>query len=190
MDFADTLEQLNILIGDTDDFTFTTEEKTRALTKAWNDPYVVSTVWDNSLTYSTTSYQYARPATMTTVKGIYISASNSTSSFPEPVSDDLWSVVGSNIQFAPGAGGGIPNGYTIYIKGAYKLDPDVDTLDTVALQEYVLANAAFETLSMLTLKKANRFLKNDTTMGEAIALKREFRQDMLQARGRLQREFE
>ena len=55
MDFNTTLEELNITLGDTDNVTFTQEEKIRALRKAWNDPYVVDVVYDSSLVFSRTA---------------------------------------------------------------------------------------------------------------------------------------
>jgi len=189
MDFNDTLDELNITLGDTGDVTFTSDEKTRALTKAWNDSYVTQVVWDSSITFETGTYQYAIPTGLTTVKDIYISASNSSSDAPEPISSDLWEVVGTNIQLSPKAAF-IPNGYTMYLKGNYKLDPNSDTLDTVNLQEYVLANAGFQTLTLLGHKKINLFLKNDTTMSELIALRREFQRDVKEYRLALQKEYE
>lgn len=189
MDFSDSLAALNIQLGDTGDITFTSDEKERALTKAWNDAYVTITVWDSSLTFATGTYQYALPDTLTTVKDIYISVSNSTTDAPEPISSDLWEVVEGNIQFSPKASF-ISTGYVLYLKGNYKLDPEVDTLDSVNLQEYVLANAGYQTLLLLSYKKVNLFLKNDTTVSELIALKREFQRDMKEYRTLLAKEYE
>lgn len=186
MTFAQSLTQLNIVLGDTGDVTFTSDEKTRALTKAWNDQFVVKTVWDSSLTYTNTDYNYTLPATLTTLKDIYISISNSTTDFPEPISSDLWEVIDGVIQFQTN---NIPTGYTLYLKGNYKI-ATTDTLDTVNLQEYVTANAGYETLTLLLYKKANLFLKNDVTMSELIGMKRDFKQDVKEFRLRLQREYE
>ena len=188
MDFTDTKNELNIILGDSGDVTFTNEEKERALKKAWNDPYVVKTVWDTSLSFTSGTYQYEIPSTMTTVKDIAISRSNSATDFPQPIDSDLWDVVDGQIQFANNYI--VPTGYTFYVKGVYKLDWNFDTLDTPSMQEYVLSNAGYQTLTLLTHKKANLFLKNDTTMGELIGLKRELRNDMKEARLNLQREYE
>lgn len=187
--YAQTLSTLNIALGDTSNVTFTTEEKQRALTKAWNNSYVVTVQWDSSLTFDTSTYQYTVPSGLTTIKDIYISASNSTSDFPEKISNDLWEVVENKIQFKPQANNIIPDGYTLYLKGNYKVTVD-DTLDTVNLQEYVIALAGYETLTLLGYKKANLFLKNDTSMAELIALRREFKQDVIELRQKLAREFE
>lgn len=190
MDYDTTLEKLNITLGDTENVTFTPEEKQRALTRAWNDSYVVKVVWDSTLTFDSSVYQYAIPTSMDTVKGIYISASNSSSDNPDPINAGLWSVIDGNIHFNALAGRTIPTGYTLYIKGGKKLDPDTDTLDTAGLQEYVIALAGYNTLMLLGYKKANLFLKNDTSMGELITLKRDLRDDVREARAKLQRSFE
>lgn len=190
MTFEETKEQLNITLGDSDNVTFTPEEKIRALRKAWNDSYVVKPVWDSTLTFDASTYQYAIPTSMDTVKGIYLSNSNSSDVFPDPIDAGLWEVVDGKIQFNSLAGRSIPQGYTLYIKGGKKYDYATDTLPTVSLQEYVIALAGYNTLMLLGYKKANLFLKNDTSMGELITLKRDLKQDISEARAKLQRSFE
>ena len=189
MTYAQSLTTLNTILGDTGDVTFTPEEKQRAMTRAWKDPYVVSTVWDSSLTFTDTDYNYTLPATLTTLKDIYLSTSNSTSDFPEPISSDLWEVVGGIIQFLPQANAIIPTNYTLYLKGNYKLTT-ANTIDNAGLEEYVLSLAGVNTLTLLGFKKANLFLKNDLTMGELIALKRDLQQDVREGRLRLAKEYE
>lgn len=190
MDFDETLEELNIILGDTGNVTFTPEEKQRALQKAWKDSYVVNIVWDNSLTFDTSTYQYTLPSGITTVKDIYLSVSNTSSDFPEKISSDLWEVVEGAIQFKPKANSIIPDGHTLYLKGNYKIDYSTDSLPNAGLEEYVLALAGNNTIDLLKYKKANLFLKNDTSMSELISLGREFKQDVREARNRLQREYE
>lgn len=190
MNYEDTLEQLNIELGDTGNVTFTVEEKERALTKAWNDSDVVNTVWDTTLTFDHTTYQYAIPSSLDTVKDIYISISNSTADAPEKIDSDLWEVVNGNIQFSSKATSAIGQGYTLYLKGNYKLDPDSDSISNVTLQEYVTALAGWETLRLLGYKKANLFLKNDISMSELITLKRDFENDVKNLRNKLHTEFE
>jgi len=191
MDFDTALDELNTILGDATNTTFSAEEKERALTKAWNDPYVVVPVWDDSsLTYSTGNYQYALPDGLTALADIYLSLRGASQPMPEPISNDLWEVVAGNIQFSLAADYIIPNGYRLYLRGRYKLDPETDTLDTVNLQEYVLALAGMNTLTLLAHKKANLFIKNDTTMGELIGLRRELMTDVKEARTRLLKEYE
>jgi len=190
MDYQDTYDEVNITLGDSGDITFTPEEKARAVQKAWKDSYVVKTVWDTTLTYSSTTYQYAIPTSMNTVKDIYISPTNSSDVPPQKIERSLWEVVDGNIQFKNNASGFIPDGYTLYIKGNYRYDYTADTLDSENLQEYVIALGAWNTLTLLTYKKANLFLKNDTSMAELISMKRDLKQDVMELRGKLQREFQ
>lgn len=189
MDFDEALDELNLVLGDTGNITFTADEKERALTKAWNDSHVVEPFWDNSLTYDSGDYQYTLPDTQMAVKDIYISAQGDTNPFPEPIDSSLWEVVGTNIQFRPQADNLIPNGYKLYLKGNLKLTTD-DTLDTSNLQEYVLSLAGVDTLKLLMHKKANLFLKNDVTVGELIGLRRDLQADVVELRRRLRKEWE
>lgn len=175
MNFEALLSALNTVLGDTDNFTFTPEEKTRALTEAFNDPYVVTDNWDDSLTFATGTYQYPLPAGVTSVKDISIKTDNS-QDYPEKIDSSLWEVVGSNIQFKPGADV-IPSGYTLYVRSNTKSTIS-DTISGVRLQEYVLKLAQYTCISLLGNKRALRFLKNDTSMSELITLKRDLLQDV------------
>ena len=128
---------------------------------------------------------------MTTVTDIYLSPSNNTTSdFPESISPDLYEIVDGYIQFRNLANSIIPSGWTLYLKGNYKYDYTADTLPTDNLQEYVIALGSYNTLTLLTYAKVNLFLKNDTTLSELIALKRELKQEVLELRGKLQRSYE
>lgn len=189
MTFAESIAQMNIELGDTGNVTFTIEEKQRAMTKAWNDSHTVRTIWDDSLTFSTTTSVYTVPNSLTTVKDIYISRSNSSADEPEKIASNLWEVIEGEIHFKQGANNIIPDGYTLYLKGNYKLTTS-DNITETNLQEYVIALGGWETLRLLGFKKANLFLKNDTSMSELIALKRDFKQDVLEIRARLPREYE
>lgn len=190
MDFQETLDELNITLGDTENVTFTPEEKTRALRKAWNDSYVVDTVFDDTGSFTAGTYNYALPAGMTTISDVFISPSNSTSNAPTTIDSNYYEVSGGNLRFRNDASVYTSSGYGYTVKGYKKLDPDSDTLDTPNLQEYVIALAGFNTLTALGFKKANLFLKNDTTMAELISLRRELEQEVIRLRGKLQRSFE
>lgn len=181
MDFNDFLDDLNIQLGDTDNFTFTPEEKTRALTEAFNDPYVIKAKWDTTLTYTVGTYQYAIPTGVTTVKDIYIRTDNSLNN-PTKIDSSFWDIVGAYIQFSPATN--IPDTYHLFVSGNYKYTIS-DTITEVNVQEYVLTVAQFRCLKLLSNKKVNRFLKNDTTLGEVIALKRDLEQDIANYRRRL-----
>ena len=191
MNYTESLAEVNLTLNDSDDTTFTPEQKARAVKKAWNDSYVVSDVTDNSLVFVTGTRSYAKPSGFTTVTGIGISASNNLAAdFVSPVGTDLWTVQGSNIVFKNNANSVIPTGYVLYITGRKKLDWNTDTLDTTSLQEYVIALGSLNSLTLLSYTKVNLFLKNDTSLGEIIALKRELEQDVTRLRAKLASDFE
>lgn len=189
MTFATGLTTLDTILGDSTNVTFTTGEKTRALTKAWNDPYVVNEVFDTSLTFSSGTYQYTIPATISSIQDIYLSPTGSSNPFPDPIDADLWHEVNGKINFTSQAPRVIPHGYTLYIQGHYKLATS-DSIANTDMQEYVLALAGVETLKLLTHKKANLFTKNDVTMSELIGLRRELQQDVINLRKSLRRTWE
>lgn len=190
MTFSQSLTQLNILLSNTAGFTFNSDETNQLLTDAWNDKYAVNPlVWDTSLTFSVTpspTYQYAIPATLTTVSGIYIE--RSTSDLPERIDDSLWEVVGSNIQFNDKALQVIPDTYTLFLKGRYKVTT-ADTITDIGLQQYIVDLAAYNALRYLLLKKTMQFLRNDTSVSEIIATRRELYTDVVRWRQQLNSEF-
>lgn len=187
MTFAQSLAQLNILISNTTGFTFNTDETNQILTDAWNDKYAVNPiVWDESLTFSISNFTYAIPATLTTVSEIYITRTST--EFPTPVDRKLWRVVGSNIKFMDGAVQVIPDGYTLRLKGRYSVTTS-DTITDIGLQEYIISLAAYHALRYLLLKRTMQFIKNDTSVAEIVAAKREFYTDVVRWRQQLQAEF-
>lgn len=189
MDFSAFKTQLNIRLGDTDNFTFTDEEKTSNLTEAFQDESVVSPAWDSSLTFDTSTYQYARPATVDVVQDIYIRLSNASDTEPQKIDSALWEVVGANIQFKAPAFSIIPDNYTLYLKGKNKYTIS-DTITEVNVQEYVLNIAQLHCLNMLGVKKALKFLKNDISVNELVTIKRELERKVGQYKQRLPRSFE
>jgi hypothetical protein len=189
MDFSTSLTTLDTILGDAANTTFSVAEKTRAMTRAWNDSFVVKRLVDSSLSYTQGAYRYAIPAALTTIHDILISPTGSAQPFPEPISNDLYEVVNGYIEFAQRADYVIPNGYTLYLRGNYKFTT-TDSLPKVNLQEYVLALAGVNTLTLLTHKKANLFIKNDTSMGELIGLRRELMNDVKELRNRLPKHYE
>lgn len=189
LSFATAETTLDTILGDGADTTFSSSEKQRALTKAWNDSYVVNEVWDTSLTYTTGTYQYTLPATLTALQDIYISATGSSNPMPDPIDSSLWELVNGKIQFNARADATIPGSSTLYLKGHYKLTTS-DSIANADMQEYVLALAGVETLKMLAHKKANLFTKNDVTVSELITIKRELQQDVVDLRRRMRRSWE
>lgn len=187
MTYEQLLAKLNIRLGDTDNFAFTTEEKEEALNEAFNDEHVVGTVWDSSLSFTHGTFQYARPSGIDVVTDIYIKPDNSEDE-PEKIASDLWEVVGSNIHFKAGAKV-IPEGYTLYVKGRTKYDVD-DTITETRLQEFILNMAQLHCLNMYGTKKALKFIKNDTSMSEIIAFKRELERKVAGYKARVPRSYE
>lgn len=189
MDFATAGTTLNTILDDSNDTTFSSSQKQRALTEAWNDTYVTSEVWDASLTYASGTYRYAKPATVTALQDIYLSATGSSSPFPDPIDNSLWEVVNGYIQFNSRADRIIPHGYTLYLKGRYKL-VTTDSISDTNVQEYVLALAGTKTLKLLLHKKVNLFTKNDVSVSELLNTKRELEQDVVRYRQQLPRAWE
>lgn len=189
MDKSAALTTLNLRLGDTNNFTFTSDEKNQALDEAFNDDHVFSTVWDDSLTYDQNAYQYAKPTGIDVVQDISIRPDNTTATEPESIASSLWEVIDSNIHFKNGANRAIPHGYTLFIKGKNKYTTS-DTITETNVQEYVLNLAQLKCLKMLGVKKSLSFLKNDTSMGEIIAIKRELERDVQEYRRKLPKSFE
>lgn len=188
MDFEETLAEMNITLGDTEDTTFTPEEKTQALTRAWNDQYVVDYVWDDTGSlFSTGSYTTAVPTSLTTIRDIGIKASPS--DFPSSIDKTFWEIIDGQIHWSDKARYTLTDGTALYVLGTKKLTVD-DTISSKALQDYVVDLGAVKTLTLLGYKKANLFLKNDTSMGELIALKRELQKDIENYRARFPKQFQ
>jgi hypothetical protein len=189
MDFNQLKTELNIRLGDTDNFAFTNEDKEAALTEAINDENAVAVVRDDSLTYNQTTYEYNLLATVTTVKDIYIKASPSTIDEPEKIASSLWEVVDGVLYFKPPASNTIPTGSTIFIVGHHKVTV-ADTVTQTNLQEFILNNAHLKCLKKLSTIKVLKFLKNDVSVAEIVAVKRELEREVAQYKARLPRSFE
>lgn len=185
MDFAAFLIQLNLLISDTL-LQLTVDQKTAALTAAFNDRYVIKRIWDATLVFSMSTYQYALPVGLTTVNEIYLT--RSTDNFPERLSAELWEVINGQIQFDAKAKYKIPDGYTLYLRGDYKY-VTTDVITSTGLQNYIISLAGYNALRGLAYARAFSFLRNDTTMGEVVALRREMYADMIHYRQQLPREY-
>lgn len=189
MDFTALKAELNIRIGDTDNFTFTIEEKTSALTEAINDESVVKPSWNDSVTFDSSTYQYAKPSTVDVVKDIYMKRSASTDVFPEKIDSSLWEIVGSNIQFKPISSRFIPDGTVLYLRGSDKYTIS-DTIAETNVQEYILNLSQLHLYTMLGTKKAFKFLKNDTSISEIVTMRRELERKVADYKRRLPRSFE
>lgn len=189
MNEAALLTTLNIRIGDTDNFALTADEKTEALDEAINDHAVFKPKWDSSLTFSETTYQYAKPSGIDVLQDIYIRPTNGTDSEPEKIDPSLWEVVDTNIQFKNGANRYLTTNDVLFLRGKTKYLTS-DTITETNLQEFVLNLAQLHCYEMMMARRSFRFLKNDTSMSEIIAAKRECERKIVEYRRRLPREFE
>lgn len=198
MTFTEMLVSLNLLTTQTANFTFTSDEINLALTNAWNDSFVVSTVWDSSLNYSTGTWQYPLPATLISVKEVYLILPDfaletippgTSDQYPGRIDSSLWEVVDGNLQFAADAQRYIPDSHVLYLKGTYKLQL-TDSLPTVNIINYVLWLAADNMMMQLLLKSAFVFLRNDTNLQGIVAAQKVTGTKVLEMKQRLFREFQ
>lgn len=187
MTFAQGLTELSTMTSQGGNFTFTSDELTQALAEAWNDKFVVSRVYDSTLTYLVGTYSYSVPTSMTVVRDIYFQRTST--DYPELLGKDLYEVLNGSIIFNIRAERWLGDNYTLYVRGAYKKTVS-DTLDTTHLINYVLNRAAEILLGRLLLKKTFVFLTNDTNVAEINAAINIFRQNVLMAKQGIAREFE
>lgn len=180
MTYAEAQDTLDIDLADSDNFTFTPEEKQRALTQAWNDPFNVTTVWDETLAYDVNGYQYTKPTTLENVKSLYYK--NTAEPFPVRLEAGSWEATADSIYITPEARYTIPDGATLICKGVKQLTTADDVADD--RQEYVLKVARYNLLSMLGGKKVNKFLQNDTTTAEIMAMRQTLEKDIAAMRRR------
>lgn len=185
--FSDALTQLKLLTSQTTNFTFTDDELTQALQEAWNNTYVCKTVLDTSVTFTSGTFTYSIPSTLTTVTDIYY---NPTSTDPlTKIASDLYTTVDGQIIFIDNVTRWLDDTYTLTLKGRYKL-ATTDSLTTDPLVNYVLSCAGYYLLKRLSYKHAFQFLKNDTTMSDIINARRDMQADMLTYKQALLREYE
>lgn len=189
MTFAELKAKLNTRLGDVDNFAFTSEEKDEILTEAIQDPYVVQTTWDETLTFLTGTWRYEVPEGVSTVKDVYVKRGVELE--PEPIAVPYEIVVEDGTRYLQFKGGShrLPHNQTMYIRGSYKLTI-ADDIEDVRTQQYVLNLAQLNALDNLGMKKVLRFLKNDTSVSEIIAIKRELERKVIQHRASIQREYQ
>lgn len=196
--YDDALVSLGIITSQTANFTFTSDEMNMALTNAWNDSFVVSTIWDSSLNYATGTWQYPIPSGLTTVKevslilpdfGLDTIPPGTSDQYPGRIDSSLWEVVGANLQFAYDAQRYIPDSHVLYLKGTYKLQLS-DSLPAVNLINYVLWLAADNLMMQLLLKSAFVFLRNDTNLMAIVNAQKVTGTKVLEMKQRLLREFQ
>lgn len=186
MTYAEALSELDILLGDTDNFTFTPEEKQRSITDAWRDRFVVTKVSDATNTYSNLTRTY----TITGLSTIREVRYNISGQWPETLPSEAYELVGTTtLNIEKDFRYMIPEGSTLTVNGNYK--PTIaDDITNEQMIEYVLALAHYNTLKLLGAKKTNRFIKNDTNMNEIIALRNALAVDIRGLRQGLEQNYE
>lgn len=185
--FTDAQTQLALLTSQEANFTFSGDELQQALETAWNDTYVCSEIFDDSLTFESGTWQYTVPGTVTVVRELMYT--RTTTDSPERISSDLYEIVDNNIQFFTGIERWLITGTTIYVKGLVKLTTD-DVLGTAELVNYVLYTAALMLLNSLVFKNAFVFLRNDITMVDISRAIQIMEGQVIRYRQALRREFE
>lgn len=186
MDFDDFLTALTNLIGDKLS-QLTADQYEQALTSAFNDQWATEPVFDNSLVFTSSAWQYALPATITAVSGVYIE--RDTSQFPEEISTELWEVVDGKLQFNNKARWTLTDTYPLWLRGRYKVGVN-DTITDAGLQEYIQALSGWYALRNLSYARAFSFLVNDTTMADIASIKNQVLQEVLMWRQQLGTEFQ
>lgn len=185
--FPDAQTQLALLTSQTANFTFNNDEMTQALTEAWQDDFNCVVVWDTSLVYSATTYQYTIPSGIDVVINIY--TQKTTQDKPERIDSSLYEIVNGIIQFNPRADSWLMDSQTLQVKGRTKLTVD-DELPTTQLINYVLYSAATGLLNRLVLKQAFVFLRNDISMNDITRAISTVSSQALRYKQGLLREFE
>lgn len=186
---AQAITQLSLLTSQTSpaNFTFTSDELTQAMQTAWNDTYVCKPVYDSSLSYTVGTYQYTLPATVTTVKEIYIKKTSN--QYPQRINPSMYEVINGVITFNEGVEKWLYDTFTLYLKGLYKL-ASTDSLTTDELVNYTIWRATEILLQNLLFKKVFYFLKTDTTVRDIVAAQQQAQAQVLRYKQALLREFE
>jgi len=190
MDLDTFKSKLNIRLGDSDNFAFTDDEKEEMLVEAMEDPYITESRVDATLTYSQGTFEYEIPEELSTVKDVYIKYG--TTADPETMALP-YDIVGNAedgrfLRFKKGSEA-IPDGQTIYLRGNYKF-LTTDTIDDPRLQNYILNLAQLNAMDGVGIKKILKFVKNDTSISEILALRDQLERKVARHRASIPREFQ
>lgn len=191
MTTADAQLELSTLLSDTLQ-QVSADRLTQAITQAWRDGYVVTKVYDSSVTFVQGTYEYAVPATVSNIESI--ETQRDSSQPPEPIDASFWSVVSvggvRTLKISTRGNWVLPSGYPLFIRGKYKLTTsDPIPTNALVLQNYVVSLAAFIVLKQIGYTKVLSFLQNDTSMSELLAFRNQMQQDMFQYRAQLSTEY-
>lgn len=188
MEFSDFLTALNLMLSDTNNFALSVDQKTQNLTTAFQDQYAIAEVWDGSLVYSVSDYQYLLPTDVDVVWDIYTERDPTLPTNPEPIDTRLWEQIAGNIQFTRDSQWKIPDQQTIWIHGGHKVTVS-DNITDEAVQNYLLSLAGWISLRNIGYTRLLSFLRNDSTVADIINLRKEMLADMQMYRDQLQTRF-
>lgn len=162
-DIDELLIRMNTQLRDTGDKTFSIVEKTEALTGAFEDEYVCG-VEEQTLTVVDQRRKYTLDDTIKSVLSVGFDYAND--GFPTPLPASATSFVGGSLVIDRSYMN-LYAGKKLYLNVMvkYTIDDDLPEFLTSYVLNLGIANCA-EYLSNI---KINRFLKNDTTMGELLA---------------------
>ena len=161
MTFTDLLTRLNRELRDSDNNTFTEEEKVEALTRAVEDDAVCAVEIDTSnlFTMGTRDYPISDE-----IRQIYRMQLIGSSGALTPFDNGGYSFVANTLTVDEKYVNSIPTGTTMRIEWARKLDVGDDIPDY--LVPYVLNMGIYYTTEVLASGKVNRFLRNDVSLSE------------------------
>lgn len=160
----DLIALLNTELRDSDNFTFTELEKEHAVERAIADEDVYY-IDEERITITSVTPSYSLDSD---IKAVFNVGIDNGDGFPTDLNAEAWShAAGRGKLLINRAYKNIPAGQTLVLEVARKLDEDDDI--PAPLSEFVLALAVVRTVDLLSNSKVNRFLKNDTTMGEIVA---------------------
>lgn len=178
--FNEMQTRLNTVLDDADNFTFTADEKEEALTQAWDDEYVWTDEYNETITTVSEQSNYSLPTGIEHIEEIMIDKEND--GYPEPLDPSAYRIYGGKIYFNRNYKS-LEGSKTLVLVGKKKLTTS-DDLPTF-LQNYVLALAQAYTTELLRNKRVNRFIKNDTTLGEILRAGQDAHRKALQMRRHL-----
>lgn len=163
MFFTEIKTRLAKELMDTDNATFTDDEKSEALTKAIEEE-LVAVREEDTLTFTNGTRSYPMDENIRAVYSVGIDASGGTN--PIPLDAEAYIFRYSSLVFSSRYIAGIPTNALLYVDQLRKLTVEDDIPPQIL--PYVLNQAIYYTTEFLATRKITRFLRNDTTMAEII----------------------
>ncbi len=163
--FNQLYARMNTMLRDPDDFTFSQAEKQEALGRALDDPAVYKITRDTSTVIVASKASYPVPSGLEGVTEVGYEPW--ADGFYKPLDRGAWDEIDGTIYLTRSYMG-LPAGQKLWLTAAYKFS-NADLIPTF-LQEYVLNLGVANTIDILKEGKSNRFLRNDITMSELIAV--------------------